>query len=336
MSIEPSHSGQVLRVALVAPLVYAAAVGLGVTLPFVAPMLFATLALQLTVLPPFKNVVLLALLLVLLPFAFAGVAGVLNQYPYLLVGFVGLVLFHAFRLQAVPKTAIIGMLLQTFAIMLPIITGAFDLAGEAASHTFATNGVLAVAGIYVAFALFPADEGARQVPEPPAAGDALARSRDAAVATLVMLPAFTLLLAFNLVSAMRVLFTIAIVLTSLNRRDVRATGAERILGTLMAGAVALAATALFAIWPAPAAAVVAMAFLGLLVVPHAFKGERRGAVALAVPMVWVLVGVASESAMSKTVEWCLYSMIGVLYAIWARALILRLLGWARPPRALAA
>ena len=63
-----------------------------------------------------------------------------------------------------------------------------------------------------------------------------------------MLPAFTLLLAFNLISAMRVLFTIAIVLTSLNRRDVRATGAERILGTLMAGAVALAATALFAIW----------------------------------------------------------------------------------------
>ena len=99
------------------------------------------------------------------------------------VGFVGLVLFHAFRLQAVPKTAIIGMLLQTFAIMLPIITGAFDLAGEAASHTFATNGVLAVAGIYVAFALFPAEEGARQAPEPPAAGDALARSRDAAVAT---------------------------------------------------------------------------------------------------------------------------------------------------------
>ena len=65
-------------------------------------------------------------------------------------------------------------------------------------------------------------------------------------------------------------------------------------------------------------------------------GRTIGAVALAVPMVWVLVGVASESAMSKTVEWCLYSMIGVLYAIWARALILRLLGWARPPRALAA
>ena len=73
-----------------------------------------------------------------------------------MVGFVGLVLFHAFRLQAVPKTALVGVLLQTFAIMLPIATGKSEQAGGALSGAFALNGVLAVAGLYLAFALFPA------------------------------------------------------------------------------------------------------------------------------------------------------------------------------------
>jgi hypothetical protein len=70
-----------------------------------------------------------------------------------------------------------------------------------------------------------------------------------------------------------------------------------------------------------------MAFVGLLVVPYAFKGRHRGAVALAVPLVWVLLGTSADAAASKTLEWCLYSLIGVLYAVWARALILWVLGW---------
>ena len=96
---------------------------MGAPLPFVAAMLFATFTLKMPAPPPFAVVVVLALLLALLPLAFAGIAGVLSQYPYLMVGFVGLVLFHAFRLQAAPKTALVGVLLQTFAIMLPIATG---------------------------------------------------------------------------------------------------------------------------------------------------------------------------------------------------------------------
>ena len=183
-----------------------------------------------------RVVVVLALLLALLPLAFAGIAGVLSQYPYLMVGFVGLVLFHAFRLQAVPRTAPIGVLLQTFAIMLPIATGQSEQAGGALSGAFALNGVLAVAGLYLAFALFPAVRVAARAAPPPPPGDPLERTRNAAVAALVMLPAFSLLLAFNLTSAMRVLFTIAIVLVSLSRRDVRETGAESVLSALMAGA----------------------------------------------------------------------------------------------------
>lgn len=50
--------------------------------------------------------------------------------------------------------------------------------------------------------------------------------------------------------------------------------------------------------------------------------------ALAVPLVWILIGIAAENTVSKTVEWCIYSAIGVLYAIWARALVLRAIGWA--------
>jgi hypothetical protein len=326
MSTDPGQAQQVLRVALVTPLVYGVAVWMGAPLPFVAAMLFATFTLKMPAPPPFAVVVVLALLLALLPLAFAGIAGVLSQYPYLMVGFVGLVLFHAFRLQAAPKTALVGVLLQTFAIMLPIATGQSELAGGALSGAFALNGVLAVAGLYLAFALFPAIRVAARAALPPPV-DPLERTRSAAVAALVMLPAFTLLLAFNLTSAMRVLFTIAIVLVSLSRRDVRETGAESVLSALVAGAVAVAFSVLYTFWPQPGPALLAMAFLGLLVVPRAFSGGHQGAVALAIPLVWVLLGTAEGSTLSKTLDWCLYSILGVLYAVWARALILAILGW---------
>ena len=133
-----------------------------------------------------------------------------------------------------------------------------------------------------------------------------------------MLPAFSLLLAFNLTSAMRVLFTIAIVLVSLSRRDARETGAESVLSALMAGGAAVAFSLLYTFWPQPGAALLAMAFLGLLVVPRAFTGGHQGAVALAIPLVWVLLGTAEGSTLAKTLDWCLYSILGVLYAVWAR------------------
>jgi hypothetical protein len=332
MSTDPGQARQVLRVGLVTPLVYGVAVWMAAPLPFVAAMLFATFTLKMAAPPPFGVVVVLALLLTLLPLAFAGIAGVLSQHPYLMVGFVGLVLFNAFRLQAVPKSAPIGVLLQTFAIMLPIATGASEQAGGALSGAFALNGVLAVAGLFLAFALFPAQRAPPRAAPPPPAGDAVERTCNAAVAALVMLPAFSLLLAFNLTSAMRVLFTIAIVLVSLSRRDVRETGAESVLSALMAGAAAVAFSLLYTFWPQPGAALLAMAFLGLLVVPSAFTGRHQGAVALAIPLLWVLLGTAEGSTLSKTLDWCLYSILGVFYAVWARALILAMLGWRDEPR----
>jgi hypothetical protein len=332
MSTEPHpHAAQVLRVALVAPLVYGVAITLGTDMPFVAAFLYAIFALKMPAPPPLKSIVLLALLLVFLPLGFASVAGLLKQYPYMMIGFVGLVLFHAFRLQAVAKRALPGVLLQTFAIMLPLITGQSEQAAGVVSGAFALNGVLAVVGLYLAFALFPARGAPGPGPLPDAPGDAVQRTRNAAVAALVMLPPFTLLLALNLSSAMRILFTIAVVLVSLNRRDVRETGIESVLSALFAGVAALAYTVLYAFWPESGAALLAMAFLGLLVVPYAFEGPHRGAVALAVPLTWVLLGTAGEAAASRTLEWCLYSVVGVFYAIWARALVLALLGWRDAP-----
>lgn len=327
MSIDHGQARQALRVALVTPLVYGMAVWAGAPLPFVSAMLVATFNLKMTAPPPFAVVLVLALLLALLPLAFAGIAGVLIQYPYMMVGFVGLVLFHAFRLQALPRTAPIGVLLQTFAIMLPIATGASAQAGGAVSGAFALNGVLAVAGLYLGFALFPGVLVPARATPVLSPDRPLHRTRNAGVAALVMMPAFSFLLAFDLTSAMRVLFTIAIVLASLSRRDVRETGAESVLSALMAGAAALAFSVLYAFWPQPGAALLVMAFLGLLVVPRAFSGRFQGAVALAVPLVWVLLGTAEGSTLSKTLEWCLYSVFGVLYAVWARSLLLAMLGW---------
>ena len=59
---------------------------------------------------------------------------------------------------------------------------------------------------------------------------------------------------------------------------------------------------------------------------------RQGAVALAVPLVWVLLGTAEGSTLSKTLDWCPYSILGVLYAVSARALILAMLGWRDAPQ----
>ena len=325
------HAAQILRVALVVPLVYGAAITLGAEMPFIAAFLYAIFALKMAAPPPFKSIVLLALLLVLLPLGFASIAGLLKQYPYMMIGFVGLVLFHAFRLQAVAKTALIGVLMQTFAIMLPVVTGQSEQAAGVVSGAFALNGALAVAGLYLGFALFPARGAPGPAPLPGGTDDPVERTREAAVAALVMLPPFTLLLTLNLTSAMRILFTIAVVLVSLNRRDVRETGIESVLSALFAGVAALAYTVLYAFWPESGASLLAMGFLGLLVVPYAFEGPHRGAVALAVPLTWVLLGTAGEEAASRTLEWCLYSVVGVLYAVWARALVLALFGWREAP-----
>ena len=224
------HAAQVLRVALVTPVIYGVAVWTGTDRAVCLGDALRDTGAEAAGAAALKVVVLLALLLFLLPLWFAGIASVLGQYSYLLLGFVGLMLFHAFRLQAAPKTALVGVLLQTFAIMLPIVTGQSDTAGEVVSGSFAINGVLAVAGLYLAFAFFPASAVAvRGAAAPPAKVDRRQQTRDAAVAALVMLPPYALLLAFELTSAMRVLFTIAAVLAALSRRDMRETGAESVL-----------------------------------------------------------------------------------------------------------
>ena len=73
---------------------------------------------------------------------------------------------------------------------------------------------------------------------------------------------------------MRILFTVAAVLVSLNRRDVLETGVESVLSVAMAGR-----------WRSPSpcstrrpepAPRCSPGFLGLLVVPYAFKGRHRG------------------------------------------------------------
>jgi hypothetical protein len=327
MSTDGRPAAQILRVALVTPLVYGVAVASGAALPFVAALLHATFALKMPVAPPFASVVLLALLLVALPLGFSGVSGVLAQYPLLMVGFVGLVLFHGFRLQAVPRTALIGVLLQTFAIMLPLVTGQSDQAGGVLGSAFAINGVLAVAGVYLGFALFPARDVVVAVPVAAVSGGMAERTRGAAVAALVMVPAFALLLAFELSAAMRVLFTIAVVLVSLNRRDVRETGVESVLSAVFAGAFAVAFSMLWLVWPQQGGALLVAALLGLLVVPLAFTGRHMGAVALAVPLAWLLIGTAADATLAKTFAWCVYSVVGVLYAVWARALVVAILGW---------
>ena len=275
---------------------------------------------------------MLALLLALLPLAFAGIAGVLSQYPYLMVGFVGLVLFHAFRLQAVPKTAPVGVLLQTFAIMLPIATGQSEQAGGALSGAFALNGVLAVAGLYLAFALFPAVRvAARAAPPPPpvdpAGADAQRRRRGAGDAA-GLLAAPRLQPDLGDAGALHHRHRAGLAQPprrARDRRGERALGADGgrggggLLGALHLLAAARRRAAGHGV-PRPPG--------GSPRLHRPAPGRRRAGD----PLVWVLLGTAEGSTLSKTLDWCLYSILGVLYAVWARALILAMLGWRDGPQ----
>lgn len=321
----PRDSAQILRIALGAPAVYGVALMMEIPVPFVAAMLFATVAIKMPVAPPIRVVGLLGVLLTLVPWVFSLLSGVLGAYPYLMVCFVGLVLFHAFRLQAVPKTALAGVLLQTFGLLMPLISTAYgDIGGaltDGVALIFAKNAVLALAGIYVAFAVFPGEPG-RSLPVPAEArGEASARTRAAAMAALVMLPLVMVFLALEVVSAIRVLFTVATVLVALERRDAAETGAEILMSILLAGAAAVAFSVLAMIWQSTGAMMLVMALVGLVVVPGAFAGRWRAEVALAVPLVWLLIGVSGDAPIQQSLTWSVYSLIGVGYAIGASALL---------------
>ena len=194
------------------------------------------------------------------------------------------------------------------------------------SGAFALNGVLAVAGLYLAFALFPGKRRAGPAPPPDGPDDPVERTRKAAVAALVMLPPFTLLLTLNLTSAMRILFTIAVVLASLNRRDVRETGIESVLSALFGAWRRWPTRVLYAFWPEPAPRCSPWRSSGFWSCPTPSRG-RTGA-----PWRWRcrLSGCCSAlpARRRRRRRWSGASTRwGVVYAIWARALVLSLLGW---------
>ena len=270
MSTE-AENAQLLRVALITPLVLGVAVsGLELPLAFFAPMLFATLALKLPAPPPLPVAVVLLLLFYLVPSLVAGLAAVFSEHLHLMLGFVGLALFLAFRMQAAPRTAAIGALLQIFAILVPVLSQPADALGRTVADAFGPNALLAIGGLYLAFALFPAPPGSRAAPAPAPMDPPADLTRAAALSTLVILPLIALVLVLQLTSAIRVLMTVAIVLAALFRRTAIETGAEILHVGPGGGGVALAFTVLQKIWALPAALVLALALLGLIVLPYAF------------------------------------------------------------------
>jgi hypothetical protein len=72
---------------------------------------------------------------------------------------------------------------------------------------------------------------------------------------------------------MCVLFTIPAVLAFLNRHNMRETGAETLLSVALAGGVALVFSVLYTFWPQPAASLLIMALLGLLVSGAGLSGS---------------------------------------------------------------
>ena len=182
-------------------------------------------------------------------------------------------------------------------IMLPIVTGQSEPAGGVLSGAFALNGVLAVAGLYLAFALFPARRAGRPAAAAgagrPAGANAQRRGRNAGDAAGLH-AALRLRAELGDAGALHHRHRAGLAQPPRRARDRRG---ERALGGPGGGAGAGLQRALHVLAPARRRA----AGHGLPRPPGGplrFRGPHRGAVALAIPLVWLLLGTA-EGARSR-------------------------------------
>ena len=328
--VNDAVSQQVLRIALGGALGIALPAFFGVPLPFIGAIIAVNSTSTMRRLPPAKMLLGLVAIVFAVPYAFNLVSGAFLEYPYLLLGFIWLVLFHGFRLQANPKQKLLGVLTVTFAIVVPIVTHAAGEIGPMFVQVLGLNVTLGIVAVVVAFAAFP-DPGEAgsapdtKSPEPDAASDVALM---AAISATVMVPLIAVFLSYDALTAMRVLFVASTVLAAAESSASEREGWIALASVAIGGLAALGVSLVWIILPSPIVGLLLGCLATLMVGRRAVEGAHAPAYASAIGAMWVLLSTSGTDPAAKVVLWSLYAMSGACYAIGGRELLVRLAkGW---------
>ena len=321
-------SQQVLRIALAGPLGIALPAILEVPLPFIGAIFAVTLAASMRQLPAFGMLLGLVAIVFAVPYAFNIISGAFLEYPYLLLGFIWLVLFHGFRMQANPKQKVLGLFAVAFAIVVPLVTHKADEIGPLFVMVLGLNVTLGLVAVVVSFAAFP-DPGPHAV-KSAVAPTAVALHTDTtlipAISATVMIPLIAICLAYDAVTAMRVLFVASTVLAASEAAEAERQGWVALASVAIAGMAAIGVSMVWIVLPAPIVGLLLGCLATLLIGRRAVEGPHAPAYASGVGAMWVLLATNGTEPAAKVVIWSLFAMAGACYAIAGRALLLRLAG----------
>ena len=318
-------SQQVLRITLAGALGIALPAALEVPLPFIGAIIAVNSTSAMRRLPPFKMLLGLIAIVFAVPYGFNVISGAFLEYPYLLLGFIWLVLFHGFRMQANPKQKLPGVLTVIFAIVIPIVTHAAEEIGPMFVQVLGLNVTLGIAAVVVAFVAFPDPGGGGSAPEA-----ALAKTVNsneaaltAAISATVMVPLIAVFLSYDALTAMRVLFVASTVLAAAEAEASEREGRIALASVAIAGLAALGVSLVWIILPLPIVGLLLGCLATLIVGRRAVEGPHAPAYASAIGAMWVLLSTSGTEPAAKVVTWSLYAMAGACYAIGGRELLMR-------------
>lgn len=316
------HQRHALRVALGAPCVYALAAGLQLPVPFLAPLFFVIFAVSMRTPPPAKAAIVLLCIMFVVPALFSAVSDALADHSYMLVAFIGAVLFLAYRMVFNPRTAAIGNLIVIFALIMPVLTSESAMMAGMFPAVLSFNAAIGLLSIYLAFAVFARPAGLDSAtPVPGASRSDAERTRLAITATAVMIPLIVLYLSLDLISAVRAMIVSSTILLAVDRTEQLRQGGIAIATVCVAGTAALFASLWFSLWPVQLPTLLVLALIGMALAPHAIRGTSAPIYAGALSALWTLIGASADSPLSQTLYWTLLAVAGAAYAVGMQSLL---------------
>jgi hypothetical protein len=325
-----SIDAHALRLAFGAPIAFAVAGMIGAPAGFIAATLFLALSAGMRK-PPMAGALLgILAAFAILPWAIDLVAGALITHVYLLLGFVGLLLFHGYRMQARAQTRPAGVLIVTMAIITPLVADASVQAGVLLRDALLLNALSALAALVVTFALFPHPPGGKDDAGAPLAPNASDATRHGLTAALAMLPLVAIFLALDMLSAVRVLIVASAVCAATSASETGRQAAMAFGGIAVGGVLALAFSAIAGFWHSSFPLLLLGIAATLPFARRAVEGPDGPLVVSGLTAAWIMVATTDVQPVDAIVRFSLYAALGVGWALVATRAMAAILARTRP------
>lgn len=293
MRIEASaRDRQVLRLALGAGLAFTLAGSVDDLTPFLAVVLYVTLAGKLPAPLPFGKALTLLAMLTLIPLALWFLIRICLDFPLIEAVLIAVVLFAAARLPNVGAGALVRFAVITFAVVLPILAATAEVVPELLVALMAQSTAIALVTSWVAFALFSAAPPARPATgaPPPPADDGL-RNRRAIADVIVLMPILFIFVELEMNAALRVIITVTTILIEMRDEIGASVLRETLVANALGGAAAVAVGQFAAIFPVAPAVMLVTVLVSLWFAAKAVDaGARGGLWIVALVTLWILIG----------------------------------------------